>query len=207
MWFANGWSTKRIWRWLAGSSPVRVARIDVQARDDGVAVEIACSRRTIRGSFGKSGWTRDPEEALLAAAVQPVTEVEQGIRQHRAVLDDPCPAILARDEQPPGAVRRRGDRKRTARHGDERLQRDGDVLEVEGRASGGGARGGEPGADDEPGWAVAPGGDAGPTVGVGAADGRAGEHPSRATIATASTNRDTAIAAGYATARRAIGGC
>src|SRR6185369_4921524 len=79
---------------------------------------------------------RHAEESALAAARDPVADVEERRRQDPSVADDPDPAALLRHEQPSAAVPGIRDPERCAQPVDERLERDRDARRIEGGAAG-----------------------------------------------------------------------
>ena len=72
----------------------------------GVVDEEAVVARSVLRGEGEA------EQALLAAARDPIVDVEERRRQERPVLDDPDPATLLDDEQPMAAVARIDDVER-----------------------------------------------------------------------------------------------
>ena len=64
----------------------------------------------------------EPEQATLAAGKHPARDVEEGLRQQRALLEDPDPPRLLDHEQAPAAVARMGQEDRGLEALDHRLE-------------------------------------------------------------------------------------
>ena len=111
LWFANGCSMWRRTVSLDAIGHVRVGRADRVLGDDGVAVTIGVVDEEARVG-GVVRVERQAEQAALAAARDPIRDVEERRVEDRPVLDDPDPAALLDDEQAAAPVTGVGDIQR-----------------------------------------------------------------------------------------------
>jgi hypothetical protein len=112
---------------------VRIQGIGVQAgrerTDDVVTV-----RRAVVDEHPRVLWVGrvegQPEQATLAARGDPIADVEERRVDPRAVLEDPHPAVLLDDVQPPGPVARMGHEQRPVEPSGERLGVDPEAVQA-----------------------------------------------------------------------------